>query len=143
MGTETEVKAKRTGNDHVVTVSYDFGDNLSEAVELFGEDVIFAKFKQAAIVDFQSVLRRHMFTVEGEGDSVTLTAINSEDVAVNEAVADWKPGVSTRVTKTPKEKAIAALKIMSPEEIEQMLAELEDSREDDRQDDSLERLEID
>lgn len=141
MSTETEVKAKQSGNNHVVTVGYDFGDNLNEAVELFGEDVIFAKFKQAAIVDFQSILRRHMFTVDGEGDSVTLTAIDSEDVALIEAVADWKPGVSTRVTKSPKEKAMAALKGMSPEEIEQMLAELDVSLDsEDDSEDGLERL---
>lgn len=140
MSTETEVKAKRKGNDHVVTVGYDFGDNLNEAIELFGEDVIFAKFKQAAIVDFQSVLRRHMFTETDEGDSIITTDVSSEDVALIEAVADWKPGVSTRVTKTPKEKAMAALKGMSPEEIEQMLAELdEDSGYTEDDEDGLDR----
>lgn len=130
MSTKTEVKAKRAGNDHVVTVSYNFGDNLNEAIELFGEDVIFAKFRQAAIVDFQSVLRRHMFTEEDEGNSTVISDVSSEDVALIEAVADWKPGVTTRVTRSPKEKAMAALRGMSPEEIDQMLAEIDEASED-------------
>lgn len=120
-----EVSAKRSGNDHQVTVPYDFGDNLQEAVELFGDDVVFSKFKAAAIVDFQGVLRRGMFDEEGEGDDKTLIPVDSETLASRETISGWKPGVTTRVSKSPKEKALAALKGMSPEDIAAMLAELE------------------
>lgn len=123
MGTKTEVSAKRSGNDHTVTVHYDFGDNLAEAVQMFGDDVVYGKFKAAAVVDLQAVLRRNMFDETGEGDNVTLVPVDSETVQTR--IADWKPGVTTRVFKSPKEKALAALKGMSPAEIAEMLKELE------------------
>lgn len=129
MGTATEVSAKRSGNDHQVTVPFDFGENLAEAVELFGDDVVFGKFKAASIVDFQGLLRRGMFDEEGEGDDKTLVPVDSETLALREGIVNWKPGVSTRVTRSPKEKALAALKGMSPADIAAMLAELEGGTE--------------
>lgn len=124
MGKPTEVSAKRSGHDHQVTVEYDFGENLQEAVEMFGDDVVFSKFKAAATVDLQSVIRRNMFDEQGEGDDKTLIPVDAE--TVQERISDWRPGVTTRVTKSPKEKALDAMKNMSPEEIKALLAELED-----------------
>jgi len=123
MGNPVEVSAKRSGHDHQVTIYYDFGEGLREAAEMFGDDVVFSKFKQAATIDLQSRMRGAMFDEEGEGDNKTLIPVDSETVA--ERLADWKPGVSTRVTKSPKEKAAEALKKMSRAEIEALLSDLE------------------
>ncbi len=123
MGKPTEVSAKRRDCEHAVTIEYDFSDTLEEARELFGSDVVHSKFKQAAIIDLQSTLRRNMITEDKDG---VIYPVSSEDIVHIEAVANWKPGLA-RVTKTPKEKAMEALKGISPEEIKQMLKELTDA----------------
>ena len=125
MGNPTEVGAKRSGHDHAVKIQYDFGDNLDEAIEKFGAEVIFTKFKQSSIVDLQSVARRLMFKEEGEGDNATLVPVDSDEVQAEIEKMEWAPGSTTRVIKTPKEKALTALKGMSPEEIQAILADLE------------------
>jgi len=124
MGTKTEVSAKRKDNDYQVTVGFDFGDNLEEAVEKFGSEVVFVKFKQSAIIDLQSIIRREMFeeVVDKEGNVTELKRVGQEKIQA--AVDSWKPGATTRVIKSPKEKAMEALKNMSPAEIKAMLAEL-------------------
>lgn len=116
-----EITAKRQGSDHSVTCNYDFGDDLASAVELFGDDVVYNKFKAAAVIDLQGVMRRAMFKEEGEGEDKVLVPVDAE--GVQKIVDEWKPGVSNRVIRSPKEKALAALKGMSPEEIREMLAE--------------------
>lgn len=40
------------------TVTYDFGDNLQEAVEKFGEGVVFSNFHQQAAISIQGVIAR-------------------------------------------------------------------------------------
>ncbi len=123
-----EVNAKRQGSDHAVTCTYEFGENLKEACELFGDDVVYSKFKAAAVIDLQGVMRRAMFKEEGEGDDKVLVPVDQEDV--QKVVDDWKPGVSNRVVRTPKERALAALKGMSPEDIKALLADLDEDEDE-------------
>ena len=121
MGNVTEVTAKRSKNDHAVTIAFDFGDTVSEAIEMFGEEVVLSKFKQSTIVDLQSAIRARMF--EEDKESGDLTPVDSETVAAS--LAGWKPGVATRQGKSMKEKAKDLLSKMSPEEVKEMLASLE------------------
>lgn len=72
-----EVVAKK--GDGEATVSYDFGDNLADAVEKFTEDVVFTNFRQAAKITLQAGLRRCLETGK---DAV-------------EFAARFKPGVQT------------------------------------------------
>ena len=76
------------------TVDYDFGDNLAESVTLFGEDVVFSRFKAASIVDLQALIRRHL---DGETPKT--------EAEIQALVNEWKPGVTKRVKKSTKEKA--------------------------------------
>ena len=94
------------------TVEYDFGSNLPEAVELFGEDVVFKRFKAAAVVDLQGVIRRNL-----KGDNP------KTEEEIQEAVSEWKPGVQ-KARKSKQEKALDILGEMSQEEKDAFLAEL-------------------
>jgi len=51
-----EVRAKK--GDEEAIVSYDFGDNLADSVERFGEQVVFTNFRQAAKITLQAGMRR-------------------------------------------------------------------------------------
>lgn len=89
----------RLGNEDdapSATVTYDFGDNLDEAVEKFGADVVFARFKNAATVDLQALIRRHLDTAP---DAKPKTAAEIQELATA-----WKPGVVTRKRKSTSEK---------------------------------------
>lgn len=89
----------RLGNEDdapSATVTYDFGDNLEEAVEKFGADVVFARFKNAATVDLQALIRRHLDTAP---DAPKKTAAEIQELATA-----WKPGVVTRKRKSASEK---------------------------------------
>ena len=107
----------RDGNEEnspSVSVDYDFGDNLQEAVELFGDDVVFSRFKAAAVVDLQALIRRHL------GGEKPKTA---EEIQA--LVSEWKPGVSKRVRKSTTEKAQDLIGQMSAEEKAALLASLQ------------------
>jgi hypothetical protein len=86
------------------TVSYDFGENLDEAVELFGAEVVYKRFRAAAVVDLQGVIRRNL---QGENPK-------SEE-EIQAAIDEWKPGVQ-RARKSKQEKALDLLEGMSDEE---------------------------
>lgn len=94
-------------------VEYDFGDNLAEAVALFGDDVVYSRFKAAAIVDLQALIRRHL---DGEKPKT-----NEEIQAL---VTEWKPGVTKRVRKSTKEKAEELFDSMSDDEKKALLESL-------------------
>lgn len=94
----------RLGNDDdapSATVEYDFGDNLDEAVKKFGADVVYARFKNAATVDLQALIRRHLdVTPDKEGN----TPPAKSAAQIQELATAWKPGVLTRKRKSTSEK---------------------------------------
>lgn len=81
-------------NSPSATVNFDFGDNLDEAVTLFGADVVYSRFKAAAVVDLQALIRRHL---DGETPKT--------EAEIQALVTEWRPGVTTRKRKSTKEKA--------------------------------------
>lgn len=95
------------------TVTYDFGDDLDEAVELFGADVVYSRFVSAATVDLQALIRRNLGGEEPKTEE-----------EIQELVSEWKPGVSTRKRKSAKEKAAEAIDALSEEERQALLESL-------------------
>lgn len=93
--TQVTVSAKVGTEENApsASVSYDFGDNLDEATSLFGADVVYARFKAAAIVDLQALIRRHL-----DSDTPKSAA------EIQELASAWKPGVQTKKRKTAGEK---------------------------------------
>lgn len=93
--TATTVTAKVGTEENApsASVTYDFGDNLDEAVTLFGADVVYARFKAASVVDLQALIRRHL-----DSDTPKSAA------EIQELAAAWKPGVQTKKRKSAGEK---------------------------------------
>jgi hypothetical protein len=100
-------------NSPSAEVTYDFGDNLDESVALFGADVVFSRFKAAAIVDLQALIRRHL---DGETPK--------SEAEIQALVDAWKPGVTSRKRKSTKEKAEDLLSGLSLEERTRLLESL-------------------
>ena len=70
------------------TVSYDFGENLQDAVAKFGEEVVFTNMQQSMKISLQALLRRGFD--KGQSD---------EEIAA--AAGAWKPGVASQRTTDP------------------------------------------
>lgn len=107
---EKTYSATTTDSDREVSVSYDFGENLKEAVERFGEEVVFSRFHSAAVIDLQSLIRRGI-------------KANKNDQEIQQMAAAWKPGVKTVVTKDPKARAEQALAALPDDVRKALLAE--------------------
>lgn len=97
-------------NVPAVTVNYDFGDDLADAVESFGADVVFERYRSAARVDLQAYMR-------------TLLSRNQSQEQIQEAVNGWKPGVRAQ-GKTTAEKARDYFGKLTAEEKAALLSEL-------------------
>jgi len=111
--TEIGARAGTEEDAPSATVSYDFGDNLDDAAERFGGDVIFSRFKAAATVDLQALIRRNL---KGENPK------NQKEIQV--LVDEWQPGVSTRSRKSPQEKAQIAIDALSEDQKAALLESL-------------------
>tara|TARA_R100000655_G_scaffold80569_2_gene119994 strand:- start:119 stop:460 length:342 start_codon:yes stop_codon:yes gene_type:complete len=77
-----------TKDDSTATIEYNFGENVQEAIEMFGEDVVFAGFTKSAKITAQSAIRRY------------LTAGVDED-GIQEKMNSWKPGVALERVSDP------------------------------------------
>jgi len=91
-------------------LDFNFGENLREAVKLYGEDVVFNNYKQAATIAMQGNMRRHL-------------ASGKTQKELAEAMKDWKPGTVSRTKKSAAEKLQDMLKGMTPEQVAATLKE--------------------
>lgn len=73
-----------------VTVDFDVGDNLADAVDKYGEDIVFERWKRQAKRDLGNAIR---------------TSLNSGKTPerVAEELSDWRPDVTRRTTGTSKD----------------------------------------
>lgn len=113
----TQVSAKRKDDKAAITVNYDFGADLAEATKKFGADVIFAKFKQSATIDLQSLMRRALDKADKEGKPLDIKALQGE-------VNAWTPDNKVVVRKSAEEKATEAISAMSAEEKANLIKKL-------------------
>lgn len=126
--TLSESKAKELGLDSApsVTVQYNFGADLDDAVERFGGDVVFGMFKDAATIALQAKLRRAITAsvVPNKAGQVTALPDDPQDL-----VGEWKPAVGGGPRKSASEKVASLVGKLSPEERAALIAKL--SGEDD------------
>jgi len=77
-----------------IELEFNFGVTLQEAVELYGEEVVFSAYVASAKVDAQALVRRYLKqnvpAVEGVSTERPYT---DEEIAAK--LANWKPGVKT------------------------------------------------
>jgi hypothetical protein len=100
-----------TVDSHELSVEYDFGSTLDDAVELFSEEIVLAHFKAHAVVSLQSRMRS--------------AAKLGQDV--QEAADGWKPGQVTRRGKSPVEKAMGAFEKMSDDQQQAFIEQLKEA----------------
>jgi hypothetical protein len=115
---EITAKAGQEEDAPSATVVYDFGDDLEEAVELFGADVVYKRFLAAATVDIQALIRRGLTRVDKDKQP---NPMSTEELQTQ--VSEWKPGV-TKARKSKTEKAQEAFESLSEEERNALLASL-------------------
>lgn len=107
----TSVKMSRE-----LEVEFDFGDNLDEAVSLYGAEVVYSNYKKSAVIALQALVRRELDKKEDAKSDAEITA---------KAIA-WKPGVAKVSTVDAKETILKKVSKMSEADrkalIEQLLA---------------------
>ena len=95
-----------------VTGQYDFGENLQDASDKFGADVVFSQFVSAATVKIQSLMRDKK-------------KAGQTDEQIQEFLNTYKIGmVVERTAVNPLEAFKAAFKMMTPEQQREQLIAL-------------------
>ncbi len=102
-----KVSAKK-GDGTPVEIEKDFGENLDDMIELYGDSVVFDKARSAMVVALQGVIRTH------EGKS----AKQIQDIA-----DAWQPG-TRKAGKSKAEKIRDAFKDLDAEQRAEILKDL-------------------
>lgn len=95
-------------------------DSVAALVETLGEELVVAKVQAQLTIDFRSMVRNLIEAQDDNGDFK-----NSDEEITAMDFTDWKP--SLRVRKSPEEKAKDALTGLSPEQIKEVLAMLDNA----------------
>lgn len=115
--TSVDVKDDEGNTQHrEATVTKDFGSNLAEMTELFGEDIVFRQARANMVIGLQGIIR---------------TRLKQDDyrkAKFQEIADEWTP--STRQKKSAIEKATPIIESMSEAEREQLIALLKASVEE-------------
>jgi hypothetical protein len=106
----------KPGGARSVDVMYDFGADLEEMVEKFGEQAVFANAQAQMKISLQAAMRRGM-SPDKEGKT-------SADEEIQEMANGWTPGDRTVTRKTNVEKAMDLLGDMDASERAALLKQL-------------------
>lgn len=99
------------GEKKQVAINYDFGADLAEAVEKFGEAVVFTSFKSKAVITAQAAIRRYMEAGKNQDEIATL-------------MASWKPGVAIERQIDTTAAFLANWDKLDPEKQQEILSQL-------------------
>jgi hypothetical protein len=109
-----DITAKKKIGDELkeITVNCDLGENLEDAVNKFGAEVVFTNARAAFKITAQSAMRRYLEM-----------GLDSKNII--DKMATWKPGVSAeRVTVDPVTALMGKWGSMSEAEKKDILAKL-------------------
>lgn len=106
----TTKDGKTNEDSRSITVAFDFGDNLQDAIAKFGEEAVFNGFKADGRVGLQAKVRGMLKATMEDSEELKY---NDEDIVA--AVAEWKPGTKSRQAADPMAKLQALLDKLSPE----------------------------
>lgn len=113
-----EVKATSTKlGDVEFAAEINFGANLEEAKELFGEDVVYSLYLSDAVIKAQAVMRG--LAVKGKTQE-EITAV----------MAEWKPGQARVTGEAGLGSLMKKFEKMSPEKKKELIAKLLASSDD-------------
>lgn len=109
---ETIVKAKspKAGGKEVEVI-VDLGDNLTDAIKKFGEDVVFSNFIASVKITAQSAIRRYVEK-------------GLDDASIQSKLSAWKPGVAAERIADPVASIMSKFNSLTPEEKVAMLKKL-------------------
>ena len=102
------------GNPVSISIEYDFGENLEDAVKKYGEAVVFDLYKAAASIRVQNVARTALLNNKTPEEVVKLAE---------------KYVLGTSVSKGPRDPvrtAVSAVNKMSPEEEKEFILKLKE-----------------
>jgi len=102
----TIVTAKDPQLDRSVSVEYNFGSTLEEAIAMFGPEAILNGFVADAKVGLQAHIRAKIRGTK-EKDSDVLKQYTDEEIKTS--ASEWKPGTKTREAADPVAKLRALL----------------------------------
>lgn len=105
---EVQAKKEIDGEEKNHSMMFDFGEDMEDAAQKFGADVVFTNFRASAKITLQAAIRRLL--------EKGLTAEQ-----INEKLLSWKPGVALDRTIDPITAFMAKWATMPPEEREKML----------------------
>lgn len=103
----------RDGEGRSITVQYDFGDNLSEMVKLFGEAVVYNHALDNMVIALQAKVRGAMKGTEKREPA--------SDPEIVKMTAEWKPAIGRTIDPA---KQIADMKAKIARLTPEQLAEL-------------------
>jgi hypothetical protein len=102
------------GNPASISVKYDFGDDLADAVRKYGEDVVFDLYKAAGSIRVQNVARTALVNNKTREEAVALAE-------------NYVLGTSfSKGPRDPVRTAVSAVSKMSPEEEKKFILELKE-----------------
>ena len=104
-----EITAKK--NDRAVTISYDFGENLQEMAEKFGENVVYTNARKSFIITAQAAIRR-------------MIEAGRSDEEIQQKMSLWKPGVALERTVDPVAALMRSWSTMDEKQKAEILAKL-------------------
>ncbi len=93
-------------------------ETVKEMVEILGEDLCLAKIKAQLTIDFRSMQRTLLESVDDNNDPT-----NSDEKILSMDHSDWKPEL--RIRKSVEEKAADLLSTMTPDQIKAALATMQ------------------
>ena len=92
--------------------NFKVGASLEEDIEMYGEETVRDMWLRSATVKAQSAIRREL-----------KNGTHPDDIP--ETLSDWRPDVQHTVQKDPKSSIMSNYKNLSPEEKQELLAELQ------------------
>jgi len=103
-------------------VDFEVGADLTSAVELYGEEVVFQRYKRGVTKDLgnaiRSALNKYLNTENFDVSQIPETVENE--------LKDWRPDVTrSRTAKAPEENIFAQFGSLSPEKQKELLAVLQ------------------
>lgn len=119
---ECTVTSKKV--NRAITVEYDFGENLEDAVDKFGEESVFNHFVADAKLSVNSLVRPMLekgLEKDKETGEVSGTPEHTNE-QIQAIVAEYKLPDKTGRRADPGQKALDALKALSPEKQAEIMA---------------------
>lgn len=118
--TTVKTKAKgKSGLEVSSEVEFNFGEDFQEAVDKWGEEVVYTYFKAHAKVVLQGAIRNNSINVDDEGNESARTAEE-----IQEFVNTYKLEKASRTKKTAAEKALEMARSMTTDELDKFLKKL-------------------